>query len=255
MIVGERMKLTIENIIRDYVREYPKKNGTKPLWKEPIIVYADASNPKFAQLKEVVCQTHALPKDFVPNAKTVVAYFLPFIDEVSLSNVGGYHASPLWAEAYVETNKMISSINDHVKIKLNEHGYDANYAPPTAILDPEVLLSEWSHRHVAVIAGLGTFGLNNILITDRGSCGRIGTLVTDVEVSATPSPEKENCYYKLNGTCEKCLKQCEVGCFDKGEFDRFKCFARCLENGEVYKELGTAWVCGKCIVGLPCSIK
>jgi epoxyqueuosine reductase QueG len=249
------MKLTIETIIRDYVREYPEKNGTKQLWKEPIIAYADANNPKFAQLKEVVCPAHALPEDFVPNAKTVVAYFLPFVDDVSLSNIGGYYASPLWAEAYVETNKMIFSINDHVKKKLNEQGYDANYAPPTAILDPEVLLSEWSHRHVAVIAGLGTFGLNNILITERGSCGRIGTLVTDVEASATPIPKKENCFYKLNGTCEKCLKQCVVGCFDKGEFDRFKCFARCLENGEVYRELGTAWVCGKCIVGLPCSIK
>jgi hypothetical protein len=36
-------------------------------------------------------------------------------------------------------------------------------------------------------------------------------------------------------------------------FDRARCYAQCLENGENFRVLGKAAVCGKCVVGLPCS--
>ena len=47
------------------------------------------------------------------------------------------------------------------------------------------LISDWSHRHVAVIAGLGKFGLNNMLITDNGCCGRVGSFITDLKIEPT----------------------------------------------------------------------
>ena len=36
-------------------------------------------------------------------------------------------------------------------------------------------------------------------------------------------------------------------------FDRFRCYAMCLANGEMHRGPGTADVCGKCLVGVPCS--
>ncbi len=36
-------------------------------------------------------------------------------------------------------------------------------------------------------------------------------------------------------------------------FDRFRCYDMCLKSGEQFEDLGLADVCGKCVVGLPCS--
>lgn len=40
-------------------------------------------------------------------------------------------------------------------------------------------MSEWSHRHAAYIAGLGIFGINNMLITNKGCVGRIPSFYED----------------------------------------------------------------------------
>ena len=248
-------KETIRSLICSYTESYPKVNAVNGLWKTPLVRFADALDPRFSALKEIVAPDHLLPSDLVRQAGTVVAYFLPFIDEVSESNMSGKHASPLWAEAYVETNKLIASINEFIKTELAKEGFQTGFVPPTAILDPQVLKSNWSHRHVAVIAGLGTFGINNILITERGCCGRLGTFVTDLKLEADPLSPEEYCVEKAGGRCGLCQSKCVKNTFEKDEFNRFSCFEMCLENGEIYKGLGNAWVCGKCLVGLPCSVK
>ncbi len=187
--------------------------------------------------------------------KTVAAYFLPFIEEVSFSNIEGRNASSLWAETYVETNKLIFAINGFIKNELEKEGFHTAFAPPTANFDPKILKSNWSYRHIAEITGLGSFGINNILITEKGCCGRLGTFVTDLPVEKETTPLKEYCIAKKNGNCGACQKKCVKDAFSEEGFDRFSCFEMCVENGELYKSLGEAWVCGKCLVGLPCSVK
>lgn len=69
------MKSKIEDIIKKYVEQYPKIKNVQTKWDEPLIFYADANDEMFNILKEAVSQTHALPKDLMPGAQTVVAYF------------------------------------------------------------------------------------------------------------------------------------------------------------------------------------
>ncbi|WP_338094171.1 hypothetical protein [Methanorbis furvi] len=38
----------------------------------------------------------------------------------------------------------------------------------------------WSHRHFAVLAGLGTFGVNNMLITRMGCYGRVSSFAASI---------------------------------------------------------------------------
>ena len=164
-INGEIMKIKLENIIKEFVREYPKNQDTKCKWGEPLITYADAENKEFYSLKKLVSPTHALPKDFLPNAKTVVAYFIPFDESITKSNINGRQCSKEWGIAYIETNKLIFDLNTFIMAELEKLGYKSNVIAATHNFDTKKLISDWSHRHVAVIAGLGTFGLNNMIIT------------------------------------------------------------------------------------------
>jgi len=135
----------------------------------------------------------ALPKDFLPEAKTVVTYFIPFDESITKSNINDKYSSKEWAVAYIETNKLILDLNTFIKNELEKIGYKSNVIPATHNFDEKKLISDWSHRHVAVIAGLGTFGLNNMIITEKGCCGRVGSFVTDMKIAPTPKLEGENC--------------------------------------------------------------
>jgi len=243
----------LRSLVEGYLEGYPEKEGLPSLWRTPLISFAAADDHRFPLLREIVGEDHLLPRDILAEGRTVAAYFLPFREEVVESNRKGQEASFLWAKAYVETNKLIPKLNEHIKGILNSEGYTSAFVPPTAVFDKTTLKSIWSHRHVARIAGLGSFGLNNMLITEKGCCGRIGTFVTDLVVSSGEKGEMEYCLAKKGTPCGVCQRNCVAEALAKEEFDRFSCFERCLENGRIYKDMGEAWVCGKCLVGLPCS--
>ena len=237
-----------------YVERRCETECVQTRWGKPLVAYADAADEMFLRLKEVVSPSHAMPADLLPDARTVVTYFVPFDDAIVRSNVEGRDASSAWARAYVETNQLISDLNSHISDELRAIGHKACITPPTHNYSPERLISDWSHRHVAYIAGLGTFGLNNMLITERGCCGRIGTFVTDLVVAPTRRPGIEYCLHKRTGRCGKCVERCVNDALTVNGFDRFKCHEMCLHNDALHSEIAAATdVCGKCLVGVPCS--
>lgn len=65
------------------------------------------------------------------------------------------------------------------------------------MVDKEHIYSNWSQRHVGYIAGLGTFGLNNMLITDQGTCGRFYSLITNLPVEPDQPLQEERCLWKM----------------------------------------------------------
>ena len=243
----------VEGEIRGFVKERLRNKAIRTRWDEPLVACADAKDPLFDELKKAVSPSHALPGDLLTGARTVIVYFMPFGRDIARSNRKGYHASEEWAVAYVETNRLIVDLNRHLTTVLGDRGYRSADLPPTHNFDKVRLMSDWSHRHVAYIAGLGTFGTHNLLITERGCCGRIGSLVTDAAIEPTRRPEEEFCLYKYNGTCLRCVKQCVTGALREDAFDRHKCYALLLENAEIYKHEGLADVCGKCTTVVPCS--
>ncbi len=247
------MKETIKVLIDDFVNTFSKESRTG--WKKPLVTFAGADDPLFVKLKEVASPTHAQPVDFLTEAKTVITYFIPFKDEVALSNKAGRFSSREWAVAYVETNQLINDLNRYLQESLVSMGQKAAFVPATHNFNEKTLLSDWSHRHAAYIAGLGTFGLNHMLITEQGCCGRIGSLITDLAVEPTLRYRQELCLYKTGGTRGSCVKKCVNNALKIEGLDRQNCYRMCLQNGERFSELeGITDVCGKCMVGVPCSI-
>lgn len=249
------MKEQVESLIKDYVSRYQTRSNIETKWRVPLIAYADAEDQLFKKLKVLISSSHALPKDFLPDSQTVITYFLPFEKSIIESNIEGKESSREWAVAYIETNQLIQDLNEFVRKELNKMGYDSTVIPATHNFDEKELISDWSHKHVAYIAGLGTFGIHKMLITESGCAGRIGSIVTDLKLEPTTRPKEEYCLYKVDGSCNECVKRCVNGALQENSYDRHLCYDMCLFNDQFYSELDLTDVCGKCAVGVPCSYR
>lgn len=243
------MKRKLPDEIDAFIDAYCAEHGLRRIWRKPIAGYADANHPGLLELKTLVGENHFLPGDFLPGAKTVVSYFIPFLREIADSNLDGEDVSGEWANAYLATNEMAVHVNRHIVSVVEKWGHRAAI-PENIGFSKKVLKSPWSQRHIARIAGLGTFGINNMLITEEGCCGRFFPVVTDLPVEADAPETRERCIFKNRGKCRVCVKRCVGEAFPDGKFDRFKCYEVCLRNAAAYPG---AEVCGKCDVGLPCS--
>ncbi len=239
--------------IRKFVSRYQNLQASETRWQTPLVGFASATDPIFHKFKQIVTPTHSLPRDLLPDAGTVVAFFLPFDKSIVSSNITGRLASREWAQAYVDTNAFIQKVGQHMMNFIEKSGHAVFVTPPTHNFDPKILLSDWSHRHVAFAAGLGRFGLNNMLITEKGCCGRIGSFVTTLTIEPDSRPDREACLFKHNNSCQQCVSRCVNDALFTGEFNRHKCYDILLQNEQKHKTLGTADVCGKCLVAIPCA--
>lgn len=247
------MRNEITILIRNFVEQYQKVTRLSTGWEEPLVAFASAEDPLFAELRNVVVDSHAMPHDLLPDAKTVITFFLPFTKETSSSNNKPNLSSPQWAMCYLETNELIRLLSLHIQDFMEKSGEQAVTIPATHNWIEDKLVSNWSHRHIAYIAGLGQFGLNNMLITAKGCSGRIGSLITSMKIETDSRSDQEACLYKYDGSCKKCVRKCVNDAFGEEGFDRFRCYAKLLENVEEYKNIGYADVCGKCLVATPCT--
>ena len=247
------MNELVSKKIDDFVNNYSINNHVAAIWQTSLVGVASANDEIFKQLKKVVSPTHAGPKDLLPTAQSVLVYFLPFIKEIPKSNRGGEMASVEWASAYVETNEMIMALNNFLNDLLQEQGYDSKVLPPTHNFDAESLISDWSHKHVAYIAGLGDFGYHHQLITQKGSCGRLGSLITEAPLKPTLRSSATFCSNRFDESCRVCQQRCPMDALQEEEFDRHGCYDLLLKNEALHSAIGRADVCGKCVAVVPCS--
>jgi epoxyqueuosine reductase QueG len=245
----------IERMIKDFVASYGKRREVETTWRKPIIGFASAHDPLFCRFKEIIRPTHATPRELLPGAKSVVAYFVPFFEGLHRENREAVDTcSRSWAVAYIETNQLISDMNECIKSELKWDGHRAALIPPTHNFDQESLMSDWSHRHVAYVAGIGQFGVHHLLITEKGCTGRLGSLVTDLPLDPSPPLTQEFCLQKAGIDCLKCVERCQYNALYADRYDRHACFRQCLVNDRYHRDLDLTDVCGKCSAVVPCSV-
>ncbi|MDP4127775.1 MAG: epoxyqueuosine reductase, partial [Bacillota bacterium] len=171
------MNREIAELITEYVKNYKELKHCETDWRDPIIGFADAKDELFPKLKEIIGPSHALPSDLVPNAKSVITFFIPYSKEIVESNIAEEESSRMWDISYIETNNLIDDLTKYLYEKITAKGFKSSLIPPTYNYDEVKLISDWSHRSVAYISGIGKFGLNNMFITESGCCGRLGSVV------------------------------------------------------------------------------
>jgi len=243
----------MEKLINEVINREVARHRGETAYRAPLVGFARADDPGFTRLKELVGPGHLLPRDLLPEARSVAAFFLPFTAELVKVNRDDPYVSRRWAEAYIETNALISEICAVVARELAACGVKAAWQQPTHNFDPVALVSFWSHKHVAYLCGLGTFGLNHLLITAAGCAGRLGSLVVDAPLTPTPVADRENCLYKRQKNCTACVRLCPAGALTAAGLDRQKCYRRLQEVDAYFADLSKCDVCGKCAAG-PCAL-
>jgi epoxyqueuosine reductase QueG len=262
------LKEKITSLIKEYIKEYEQDDSLSTNWGEPLVGFADAAHPYILNLKNVITPSHALPTDVLKDASIVIVYYVPFTKELAQTNkISSDIASEQWAIAYEETNAMFIKLNDYLILKLKEYGYHAGFSKEALTFDKTIFKSNWSHRHFAYAAGLGTFGINNMLITKSGCCGRYSSIVTNLNITPTTPMTEELCLYKKNKSCKACIKHCPSGALTTESFNREKCYEVLMKNAAIYTNFGSSYideqtgcpnsigsdVCGKCITNSPCA--
>lgn len=117
------------------------------------------------------------------------------------------------------------------------------------VLNSRVLWENLSYRHMAVEAGLGEIGLNNLLLTpEHGARVRFVALLTDAELPAGKPREAVLCQPERCGYA--CVKACPAGALSEDGPGTDK--ATCLKY---YIKLGVPGInglrCGLCVAKCP----
>ena len=245
------IRAQIVSLIKNEVLE----SGHDEYFREPLVGFAAADDPLFSRLKEIVGPQHIHPVDLLPEAKTVVSFFIPFSSHVVSSNRKSAEVAPEWAKSYLEANILINKISEKVIQMLTEKGVRGATIKATHTYDEKTLISTWSHRSAAFISGLGRFGRNRILITPVGGAGRYGSVIISEEIAPDLRPEEEFCLNLKEGKCLFCINNCPTKALTLEGIDRHRCHDHLLEVRNEFSSMGLPGcdACGKCVVG-PCAI-
>jgi epoxyqueuosine reductase len=157
------------------------------------------------------------PETLLPGARSVVSvahcYWMP---EPPLEPGQGRLARYTWSDAYAGLREKLDELGRRL---------GGSY---------RVLVDANQHvdREAAARSGVGFYGKNTMLITRRhGSWVVLGTLVTDVELEATPALDTD-C-----GDCRLCVDACPTGALDEpGTLDANKCLSYWTQAPEAIPE-------------------
>ncbi len=166
------------------------------------------------------------PESIIPGTKTVIVIGLPvFLPVIETSPSIYYH------ELYKTINGLLDSNAYRISLFLNNKGFPSVPVPRDGYGSLGVLKQNpvvfFSHRHAAYLAGLGTFGINNIILTKEfGPRVRFASIFTNVEIPPDPVMHESLCT-----RCMKCVGICPVGALNENDYpegitDKNLCIAR-----------------------------
>jgi epoxyqueuosine reductase QueG len=243
----------------------------EPYFDEPLVGYAAAGDPLFAEYRQIIGAFHQTPAEVLAaacgavTAATVICWILPISRPIRESNRREEQwPSREWALTRSNGDAFNTVLRRHLVAWLQAAGYHA-VAPQLAptwqqLADTPVgQASTWSERHAAYAAGLGTFSLNDGLITAKGIAHRCGSVITDLSLAPTPrtaADHRSNCLYYRDGSCGACIKRCPAGALSRQGHDKKACLGYVYGTvpAAVGKEYGVPHTgCGLCQTRVPCE--
>ncbi len=234
------------------------------IFDNPLVGIADANDPLLEDFKkdEIIGPHFRHPTDWLPGAVSIISYFLPFREEIRLSNYGDPPPSLEWLHSRFLGESFNEKLRRYLASVILKNGERA-VAPLVAeeyFADYDIFSSNWSERHIAYLAGLGSFGLHRGLITDKGVAGRFGSVITNLNLPVSRRPAGsyyQNCPFLVEGSCGMCIERCPAGAITEEGKDKGKCHQYMFIEDHL-KELRLSFgykhsVCGKCQVDVPCE--
>jgi epoxyqueuosine reductase len=153
------------------------------------------------------------PQSIYPEARSVLVIGLPITLPVLETAPSIYYH-----ELYKTVNSLLDQYTYRLSNFLNEMGYPSIFVPRDGYGSVEVLkdnpVAFFSHRHAAMLAGLGNFGVNNMLLTrEYGPRVRFASVFTTADMSYDPVIEDRLCIH-----CMRCVNMCPSNALDEGDY-------------------------------------
>ena len=274
----------------------------KPMWEPPLVGVASGDDEYFDFLKEHIGAFHWSPMDafqlkyndapqnipvsttdaptvaqtnqrgistIAPANLRVVSIAFPQTMETKETQIAETLCpSRNWIVSRGEWEPLLKTFSGRLVAALEAKGIRAvsiDLQPEFSVVrtGPLGLASTWSHRHYAYAAGLGTFGLSDGLITEKGKAVRFTSLIIEAPVEITDrkyTGPYDWCLFYKNGSCGKCINRCPVQAISFEGHDKNTCLAyedyfeeHYWPDGLDRKDYITG--CGLCQVGIPCQDK
>jgi len=276
----------IEKAIKDFVRESPANRlpsfNNEPIFDEPLVGFADGDDAIFQDYKKIIDDSHLTPREaletglrekgIAPGSAvhlSIISFILPISLATRLSLRRESEVPSLrWNHTRFQGQDLINELSRRIISLIEGRGFHA--------VAPEIgksfvfkqtsqgIISNWSQRHVAYAAGLGTFSLNDGFITARGMAIRCGSVVTDMELPANPRTYKNhlaNCLFYRSGSCGRCIQRCPAGALTEKGHDKVKCQEyvfnttkqKLRQSGSFEGFIGYYPACGMCQTKVPCE--
>jgi ferredoxin len=270
----------ITSVIEDFIAHSLENNlqnqtGEKA-FENPLVGFAGGADPIFDDYKTHVGLFHWTPLEIFrmtfaesrieAEELTVISWILPQTSRTRADNrKQDRFPAERWARARVFGEKVNEKLRAQVVYRLKEKGIQAVAPMLSPAWSREMsprygYASKWSERHAAYAAGLGTFGLCDGLITERGKAMRTGSVVARCRIQASPRPYADHhayCLFYAKGTCGKCIERCPVGAVSEKGHDKEKCKAYMRGDqvrGYIKEQYGFEGKgCGLCQTKVPCE--
>jgi len=276
----------IEEALKKLVRESSANRlmgfEGDPIFEEPLIGFADGDDRLFAEYKKLIHQHHFLPREILinhlketmkveanyPEHVSVVSFVLPANRKTLRSNALETEGPSLrWNHTRWKGQEFIKTLSRELVFLLKGLGVQAVAPELTPFFKimalPDGFVSNWSQRHIAYAAGLGTFSLNDGFITARGMAMRCGSVVIGLKLKPSIRPYKHyraNCLFYAGEKCGWCITRCPGSAISEKGHDKLKCFhvlyvhqAPWLKGDHGPGYIGKYAGCGLCQTGVPCS--
>ena len=278
---GTEASQFIEEEIKEFARTSPANRMPLTrdhiIFDEPLVKFADGDDPIFTRYKTIIAPTHLTPREALAKAcskspealsarLSVVSWVLPITEKTCKSNRRETHfPSRLWSHTRWYGEKFNDALRERVVELLTGMGYQtvAPMLQPYFKIDANERgpYSNWSERHIAYAAGLGTFSLSDGFITERGIAHRCGSVVTDLMLSVSPRTVENpysNCLFYISG-CKACIIRCPAGAITESGHDKIRCQA--YQRDEIgypaktkeYDDNVSMAGCGLCQTKVPCE--
>lgn len=250
----------------------------EPMWENPIIGFASGDDPYFAHYKKTIGEFYWLPKEvFLLGTNEMIED-----DQLTVISVGFPQTKETkedqkkttdmpcdrWLYTRGEWEGMILKITDEIVAQLKDNGILAVSLDSIKEFSRHTskdfgIASNWSHRHTAFIAGLGTFGLSDGLITEKGKAMRFTSIILKGKIESTKRPYEDHhayCKFYSENKCGVCIARCPVNAITKEGHDKDTCSAYLQK---IKNEIGPDFVknskyisgCGLCQSRVPCQDK
>jgi len=246
----------LNEFITKTVERLVQENDNSYHYRKPIVGFTTADDPGFLELRKTISFNHFLPEDMLPGAKSVVSFFIPVSDQTALSNLEGHGPSFEYAHVKWAQKGLVKNVIAGLQAALAEKGIHCSKNTEGAIpftLTPPY--HPWLQKPIAVMCGVGKFGLNRQIITKSGCAGRLGSIVIDAETIPTGRIKEEYCPYFIDKSCGECVKRCPVHALKYGDIDRVVCKAQIHSIRKNYApDAEIVDSCAQC-VAMPCALQ